>query len=238
MVENSFGLAVSCLPCPSFWYGNILHLFNAPDKNITGDELSMLWDEHVAKIAPNAPKKTIGWELPHSVDYQNIRNEFELDISLMLKYDPDIDAQKVANHKVVALKNHQWKPFFNLHQTINGVEADDFTIWQHSTFKTFFKNGVGQQFVIWDGDQIAAAAGLAWQGTIYRYQMVATREIHRRRGYASAIIAYIRDFALERGATEIYLGGEKDSHAAGIYQRAGFKMDSYVYSILADRSNV
>ncbi len=234
MVKCKLGLAVSCLPCPTFWYGNVLHLFNAPDKHIDGSELALLWDEYVAPIAPEAIKRTVEWELPHFLDYENIDQAFEPDIDLMLKYTPLIKPQKVASYEVLKLENHQWAEFFNLHQSINGSEADAFTNWQHATFKVFFENKVGQQFVIWDGEQIIAAAGLVWSGTTFRYQMVATRESHRGRGYASAIIAHIRDFALKNGAKDIYLGGEMDSPELGIYQRAGFEVGSYVYSILAD----
>lgn len=233
-VQNGF--AVVCPACPSYWYGNLFYLKTPPKLDVKPNELFDLWDTHVAPLAPLAKKKVIIWEVPTLADYEYLEDEEEFEVELMLKYCPTQDQQSVPEVDVVTLQTSQWDTFFDLHLQTNGQIADDFTKWQHKYFKQLQEGGYGQQFVIWDGDEIVAAAGIVWNGTTYRYQMVATKKNHRRRGYASAIIAHIRDFALKRGAKDLFIAAEFDTPQAGIYQRAGFKIDSYMLSIIADRT--
>ena len=80
----------------------------------------------------------------------------------------------------------------------------------------------GYALVILDGEPAAVGLGVCdppWMGIF----SMCTLPAFRRRGAASAILHALADWALDEGATQLYLQVERDNDAAGtLYRGAGF----------------
>lgn len=230
------GFVFTCPERNDYWMGNGIALFNAPD-DVGGQPLTALWDEHVAPHMPKALKKFVFWESAQFIDYKNFDEKYDLGGEVILKYSSD--AAKISRpiFNVKQITRDDFQKMVDIYVAENGESQRGFIEWRTGERMAAIDAGHCCFFAIWNEsrNEIAAIAGLYWKDGIYRYASVTTRKGYRGRGYASALIAHIRDYALSHGAKEIYIVADKDSQAAGIYINAGFEISCYEYSILADR---
>jgi ribosomal protein S18 acetylase RimI-like enzyme len=79
---------------------------------------------------------------------------------------------------------------------------------------------------VFDGRELVASAGLVPLATVARYQDVQTATTHRRRGFASALLAAAATAAMAPGLgiERVVIVAEPDSEASRVYQRAGFRV--------------
>lgn len=81
--------------------------------------------------------------------------------------------------------------------------------------------GLAKFFGIYDGTELVASLGLVPMGSLARYQDVQTASTHRRRGYASALLAAA---AAAVPAERYVIIIDRDSEARRVYERAGFQI--------------
>jgi GNAT superfamily N-acetyltransferase len=74
-----------------------------------------------------------------------------------------------------------------------------------------------------DAGVLVASAGIATIDAIARYQDVQTLASHRRRGLATALVVVAARDAFARGAERLVIVAERDSAAARLYARLGFR---------------
>ncbi|MFT3696185.1 MAG: GNAT family N-acetyltransferase [Kofleriaceae bacterium] len=81
--------------------------------------------------------------------------------------------------------------------------------------------GLAKFFGIFDGTELVASLGLVPMGNLARYQDVQTASTHRKRGYASALLAAA---AAAVPAQSYVIIVDHASAAQRIYERAGFRI--------------
>lgn len=233
--EVDEGFAFICPQKNDYWMGNGIAFFEPP-ADVGGAPLVALWDQHIAPQMPTAVKKFVFWESNKFVDYQNFDKKYDFGVEVILKYSPKQPQVSRPTYNVKIIKPDDYQQMVDIYVADAGEVQREFIEWRTKCRINEAKAGNCNFFAIWnvDRDEIAAIAGLYWHNNVFRYASVATRKGYRGRGYASALIAHIRDYALKKSAKEIYIVADKDSQAAGIYMNAGFEISAYGYSILAD----
>lgn len=220
-----------------YYFGNCVNLFDAPAMDIDGKYLDDLWDEHLAHKAPKAIKRVVLWEAENPIDYPDFGKQYDFEREVLLKFSSDTPqiSRPKFNIKIIEAKDFQ--QVVEIYVADSGEAQREHIEWMVKNRFDAIKHGHANFFAVRNvgRGEIAAIAGLYWKDGIYRYASVATRKAYRGRGYASAIIAHIRDYAIERGAQEIYIMANKGSQAAGIYMNAGFEINRYIYSIMSNR---
>lgn len=231
------GMAYICPEKPDYYYGHAVNLFTAPNADVTGEELVEIWDQHIALKAPKAIKRIITWETSKFIEYKNIDPKFDPENEVILKYSANKPAISRQTYNIQLLTKADEQQMVDIYVADAGEAQRDFIAWRSACRMADIEAGGSHFFAIWNRDknEIAAIAGLYWCDGIFRYASVNTRKSYRGRGYCSALIAHIRDFALANGAKQLYIVATKGSQAAGIYMNAGFEVSSYEYSIMTDR---
>ncbi len=84
------------------------------------------------------------------------------------------------------------------------------------------RSGPFLSFVVRDGGEVVASAGLAVRGGAAEIDGVATLPSHRGRGYADALVAACVDAAADAGCTTLYLEALAEDWPRGWYGRRGF----------------
>lgn len=221
---------------PDYYYGHAVNLFDAPAQDITGENLIKLWDEYIKPRAPKALKRIVCWEAETFLTYPHIDKKFNPECEVMFKYSPSAKQISRPTYNIKKITIDDFQQMVDIYVADSGEAQRGFNEWRTHIRMDAIAAGHSNFFAIWNRDknEIAAIAGLYWKNGIYRYASVATRKAYRGRGYASALIAHIRDYAINDGAKELYIVAENNSQAAGIYMNAGFEVDGYAYSILAD----
>lgn len=235
--EIDVGLAYICPEKPDYYFGHCVNLFKSPATDIDAEYFIQLWDEHLAQKAPKALKRVVCWEDKKFINYPDFDSKFDFECNVQLKFSPQKVQVSRPEYNIKIIKPADLPQMVEIYVADAGEKQREHTEWMVGNRMDAIAAGHANFFAIWNVDrgEIAAIAGLYWKDGIYRYASVATRKAYRGRGYASAIIAYIRDYALQRGAQEIYIMAENGSQAAGIYINAGFEVDGYIYSIMSDR---
>lgn len=229
------GVAYQCAEKPDYWFGHAVDLFDPPADTIKGEYLTKLWQKHVAPLAPNAHKQIVKWESDELLAYPNITQDYDFGVEVALKYSPNCSTELMAGYDVKAIKLEDCAAMVDVYCATMGDDKREYLQWVADCRIQNMQAGNSQFFAIWQDGMIVSIAGLLWQNGIFRYASVATRKAYQKRGYASAIIAHIRDYALAKGAKSIYIVTDLDNSAAKIYMRAGFVINRYIYSIIADR---
>lgn len=235
--EVDGGVAYICPEKTDYYFGHAVNLYAAPTDDVVGETLTALWDAHLLEKASKAHKRVVVWASEPFIDYKNIAKEYNHQCEVMLKYSPTAKKISRPTYNVKKIKADDFAQMVDIYVADSGEVQRNFIEWMVGNRMDAIAAGVANFFVIWNHDrgEIASIAGLYWKDGIYRYASVATRKAYRGRGYASALIAHIRDYALERGAKELYIMAENGSQAASIYMKTGFEINSYMYSIVADR---
>lgn len=231
------GYVFTCPEKSDYWMGNGIAFFSPPD-DVGSQPLSALWDKYVAPLMPNAVKKIMSWQSTELIDYQNFTKQDDLECEVILKHCADASQILRPTFNVKKITTDDFQQMVDIYVADRGEAQRSFTEWMTNNRMKAIQAGNSNFFAIWNENknEIAAIAGLYWKDGIYRYASVSTRKAYRGRGYSSALIAHIRDYALDNGANEIYIVANYNSQAAGIYMNAGFEISSYEYSLLVDRN--
>lgn len=234
--EADEGFVFTCPEKSNYWMGNGIALFEPPD-DVGGQSLTNLWDQYVAPLMPTAVKKFVFWESVNFIEYHSFDESYDFGCEVILKYSSNADKIFRPTFNIKKINADNFQQMVDIYVADAGEAQREFIEWRTQNRLNDIVDGHANFFAIWNHSrgEIAAIAGLYWKDGIYRYASVATRKAYRGRGYCSALIANIRDYALKHDAKQIYIVADKDSQAAGIYMNAGFEIDGYVYSMLADR---
>lgn len=235
--EVNGGLAYTCPEKTDYYFGHCVNLFASPAPDVDGAYFIQLWDEHLAQKAPKAIKRVVLWEDKKLINYSGFGSKYDFECSALLKFSPLKKQVSRPKFNIKTITPANLPQMVEIYVADAGEAQREHIEWMVNNRFADINHGNANFFAIWNPDrgEIAAIAGLYWKDGIYRYASVATRKAYRGRGYASAIIAHIRDYSLQHGAQEIYIVAENGSQASGIYINAGFEIDGYIYSILADR---
>ena len=235
------GVAFHAPSLPNYWIGNAVKLTKAPSTNIKGDALIKIWDFQLGEKATKAVKKVVIWSDKNELNYGSILKGIDHNCEVILKFDIQSRPKQANNQgiKPIEFSEQNIVSMANCYADNNRSTKIDFWLdkcryWLELSTQNNKLNGV-KFFAIWEDDKIIAIAGVAWHGEVYRYRSVATLKAYRGRGFASALIGHILEFARDSQAKHIYIITEKDSDAELIYKRAGFKNDTYLYFLLVDR---
>lgn len=229
------GIAYDCPEQSDYWFGHCVNLFDAPKADITGEALCELWDAHVAPYAPKAIMKVVKWGAVELLKYPNIAEKYDLQAEVVLKFCTTKTQQLMVGYNVKLIEQSDYLAMVDIYVAEAGEKQRAHQAWRAKQRLKNVDVKNMQIFTIWQDGQIVSIAGLIWCDGIFRYASVTTRIGYRGKGYASAIVAHIRDYALSRNAKEIYIHADYGSDAAAMYQRAGFEIDRYFYSTLSSR---
>ncbi|MCJ8324655.1 MAG: GNAT family N-acetyltransferase [Rhizobiales bacterium] len=234
--EYDFGVGYVCPEKTDYWFGHCLDLYHVRE-DVTGEKLAVMWGQYLAPHAAKAVKKVVRWESERFINYPNIDKKYGLQCELILKHVADSAKIERPQFNVRPIIAADFRQMVDIYVDDAGEAQREFIQWSTKSRLDAIAAKQANFFAIWnvDRDEIAAIAGIYWQGGIYRYASVTTRKAYRGRGYASALIAHIRDYALDKGADEIYIIAENGSQAAKIYGDAGFEIASHLYSLVAAR---
>ncbi len=234
--EFKGGIAYDCPDQPNYWYGHCVDLFKAPNADVTGEMLCKLWDVNVAPYAPKAVKRVVKWGANNLLTYPNIAEKFDFDTEAVLKYCPDNIPVTVTDYTIKPVRAQDKQAMVDLYVSEYGEQQRNHQIWRADIWSGFIAKGNAKYFAIWQDEKMVSIAGLIWRHGVFRYVSVCTHKDYRGKGKASAIVAHIREYALNCGADEIYIVAEHESAASAMYQRAGFRIDRYFYSIEIDKN--
>lgn len=229
------GIAYQCPERCDYWFGHAIDLYEAPLQNISGDYLTDIWQKQVAPLAPNAHRQVVKWESCQLLSYPNITQEYDFGVEVAFKYSSNNPSELMEGYDVVAIELKDYDAMVDVYCATMGDDKREYLRWVANCRMENMRIGNSQFFAIWHDGIIVSIAGLLWNNGVFRYASVATHDAYRGRGYASAIIAHIRDYALAKGAKSIYIVTDLENSAAKIYMRAGFVINRYIYSIIAER---
>jgi ribosomal protein S18 acetylase RimI-like enzyme len=137
------------------------------------------------------------------------------------KYNHDIVIKKITKdqewQQVVLLQILCADPkFYN-----SGYET--FKRRQISQYKAMNRQGLGDWYGAYIGDQLVGDLGIFFEGPLARFQNVGTHPKFRRRGVCQTLVYESAKMALEEyGVETLVMEADAEYHAAKIYESVGF----------------
>lgn len=221
-----------------FWYGHALILDREP-----APEDQAMWiarhAEHFRGV--HVGRHTIVWEVAGERERApvlgpNVRGELQRTIVFARRSPYDV----VTDARVRAFESDaDWDAAADL-GALEDAEASpemrDFGHWRFGIVRADGARGRMRMWGIWDGDELAAFAGIYASPTLARFTTPVTREGYRGRGLFRALCATAVDATLRvhPGATVIICATAGDAPEA-IYRRLGFEAVGEAYGLLGER---
>lgn len=212
---------------PDFWFGNRV-IFSAPPQSA---------DAALAQFHadfPQAHHVCLGWDIPN-LDAASVRRLFE---GTGVRVDQgDVLTLTGALHRAAAPKGIElrffgpddWAQSHDIAMEVardEGLPLENYRSYlkgRAATRRTQIEAGLAQWVGAFDGALLVGDMGIVRSDRLIRYQEVQTRESHRRRGIASALLGFALDWARARtpDATPVIVA-DAESDAGRLYRRWGF----------------
>jgi hypothetical protein len=221
-----------------FWYGHALIL----DREPAPDDRAM-WiarhAEHFRRI--DVRRHTIVWEVTGTRERgpelgPNVRGEIERSIVFARRtpYGTAVDARVRP-----LASDADWDAaaaLSALEDTDASPEMRDFGHWRFGIVRSDATNGRMRMWGIWDGDELAAFAGIYGSPTLARFTTPVTRAAYRGRGLFRALCAAAVDATLHaRPQATVIICAAAGEAPEGIYRRLGFEAVGETYGLLGER---
>lgn len=224
---------------PTHYWGNFL-LFDAPP----GSGARRRWERCFAREFGDQPAsrhRAFGWDRTGgelgAAEAEFAAAGYRLEHTTgMIAAAGDIHPHRRANRDVTVrpLDPHGDAPLWRqvIEIQVAGRDPARFAEAAHRTFvaarladlRTLFDAGRGAWYVALLGEEVVGSCGVVVTEGRGRFQVVDTRESHRRRGICTRLIADAARHAAEHhGATQLVIAADPDYHAIGIYASVGFE---------------
>jgi ribosomal protein S18 acetylase RimI-like enzyme len=223
---------------PSFWFGNLLELADAPEPSA----LAGLVERWPALIGQPRPQRIVlQWETPTpsltpELRAEAERLELEVEDNVVLRLDGP--AQHSAPGGFVARparSDADWAAALAV-GTAEVPDHADFSASRQVAYRARAETGLGDWWIGELDGEVVSSAGIYWDeaGRIARYQAVDTLERARGRGCASALLgAMARDVQERLPALEaVVIVAEVGQQAERIYRRLGFAPVSWQSAVV------
>jgi hypothetical protein len=222
----------------NFWYGNALIL----DREPAPDDQAMWVARHAEYFRGiDVGRHTIVWEVAGERERApelgpNVRGEIQRSI-VFSRRSP---YGAVADTRVRAFDGDKdWDAAAELSALEDATaspEMRDFGYWRFGIVRADAARGHMRMWGIWDGDELAAFAGIYASPTLARFTTPVTRERDRGNGLFRALCATAVDVTLSAypEATVVICASAGEAPAT-IYRRLGFEAVGETYGLLGER---
>lgn len=214
---------------PTFFYGNFLYLNNAlskSDKDKLEKEFRKLFTD------PKIKHFTFCWSGNDTSGIQPfIDAGYKLEeISVLKAEKKDILPLQLKNEEILISPFNSKKDWgkwvkLELEEREEGYSEEGYRIYLEGRVEVYQKlnqKGQGNFYGAYLNDELIAAAGLFHQNKIGRFQMVRTKETHRKKGICKTLIHHMCQEGFQQADT-LVIAADKGYYALGIYERMGFK---------------
>ncbi len=223
---------------PDYWYGNALTF---RDGRVDIPAQTALFRE----VFPGASHILLQWDVP-DMDPAPLREALKgtgmsLDaVEVLSRVGPPQGAPLPGGLEIRRLGGDaDWRAVADLQFEVGLEDAADpgkyraFVDARFATKRRQMEAGLGARFAVWDGDRPVADMGVVLMDDLVRYQDVATRASHRRRGLCAALLAHAGGWAEAQrpGATQVIVA-DADSAGGRVYKRAGFALAETVLAAI------
>jgi GNAT superfamily N-acetyltransferase len=215
---------------PTFFWGNFLALGAAPTVSALeqGGEVMRLFEAEF----PAARHRLVAWDDIHAGSFDAAPFErigFTQDNETSLLRLDHVGALRAPSQAwtIRATRPDEWPVVFALlDRCMTPVEHAaryrEFLRLQVERYARFVNDGHGSWFGVFEGDNLIGTCGVFSRAELTRYQVVSVDEPWRGRGVASALVAAVARFALEKWNVPALMGAAPGSQAERIYARVGF----------------
>jgi ribosomal protein S18 acetylase RimI-like enzyme len=233
---------------PGHWWGNLL-LFDGPPA--AGDRLR--WEAEFAQEFGDEPEvrhMTFAWDVVDgrlgSATDEFCAHGYDLERTVGLAASPDeIRPHPRASRDVTVrtLDAHPgadgdlWEQVVELQVASRNPRIDEDV---HRTYcrsrmaelRELFLAGRGDWYVALEEGDVVGSLGIVVTDGRGRFQVVDTKDTHRRRGICSRLVVDAAQMAAERhGAERLVICADPDYHALGLYESLGFRAVEHVAGV-------
>ena len=226
---------------PTFWWGNLLVMDDAPAPG-DGDRWERLFAEEFA-ASPEVTHRTFAWdrvdgEVGAAVDELVARGYVLERTSGLVARAGQLSDHPRANREVEVRvldpdgDEHLWQAVIDVQMAGADEEFTGDMREYHLTFlrrrqsehREMFRRGRGAWYVALLDGAVAGSLGIVVTERRARYQTVDTVEAFRRRGIASRLVVdAARDAMAKHPIDNFVIAADPDYHAIGIYEGVGFE---------------
>lgn len=215
---------------PTYYFGNFL-LLKSPPKNENKGEIEKRFEALVG-INSVSHHKTFCWNPTQKTDISHFLEEgyeYEERQVLTAKAD-DLIAPKNQNTTILIRpfsSKEDWEQWIDLvvEERDEGHTADRFRVYAEGkahSFQRLHKDGKGNFYGAFVGDELAGALGLFHQNKLGRFQEVLTKTAFRRQAICKTLVYTICKEAFE-SLDDLVIVATDGEQALKIYQSLGFK---------------
>lgn len=224
---------------PSFYFGNLLLMFEAPRLG-TLEKWKKLFRKEFEDM-PEIKHFTFLWDSPSEgigdvteLGMEGFRVDFSVVLTARSVHEPKKSNSRVQVRPIST--GSEWREIIEAQILSKSADFTEeayrsFKEKQMARYKAMSEQGLGHWFGAYLDGKLVGDLGVYRDGTVGRFQSVETHPDYRRLGVCGRLVFEAAKFGLEQmSLTELVMVADENYHAAKIYESVGFVPTMKEYS--------